>query len=575
MNRRLAAAYDACRTIASSHYENFTVGSWLLPRRLRRHLAAIYAWARTADDLADEGDLPSAERLARLDAWERALDEAIAGRGDEPVALAVADTIARHGLPVTAFRDLLRAFRADAAWTGFATDAELLAYCACSANPVGHVVLGLFGYADAERRALADRICTGLQLANLWQDLAGDAARGRCYLPDEALAREGLTRADVLGGGSSPALRAVLGREVHRARDLLLSGQRLARRVDGRLAREVRLFAAGGLAILRKIEQADYDVATQRPILTRRERGRLVLDVLRGVHPDPSVRAARAYCAAVTRRSGTSFATAFRLLDPERRAALYAVYAFCRFVDDVADDDARHDPAGLLARWREELDHIYGGTPTHPIGVALADAVRRFSLDRRHFDDLIRGVETDLERHRYETFDALAEYCYRVASTVGLLCIEIFGYAHASACDYARDLGIAFQLTNILRDVLEDARRGRIYLPLDDLERFDVDEKELLAGRYSPRLGALLAFECGRARAYYLRAQGALAAEDRASLAAAEAMRRIYERLLDRIEERRFDVFGARITLARREKVALTLRAWLRGHLPMLGGVRA
>jgi len=279
---------------------------------------------------------------------------------------------------------------------------------------------------------------------------------------------------------------------------------------------------------------------------------------------------AYAYCRDVTRRSSSNFAYAFRLLAAERRDALCAVYAFCRFVDDVADDVTRRRPDVLLARWRDELAAVYEGRPTHPIGVALADARRRFPLEQRHFADLVRGVEMDLTRRRWATFDDLHEYCYMVASTVGLLCIEIFGHRHASAREYALDLGVAFQLTNILRDVTEDAQRDRVYLPLDDLDGFGCTEEELLAGRYSPRVAALMAFECGRARAYYLRARGALAAEDRATLAPAEAMRLIYERLLDRIEARRFDVFGRRVTLPRYEKVTLALAAWGRSHLAAL-----
>jgi len=282
--------------------------------------------------------------------------------------------------------------------------------------------------------------------------------------------------------------------------------------------------------------------------------------------------AAQEYCHDVTRRSGSSFYTAFRLLPPERRAALDAVYAFCRFVDDVADDDAERDPAALLARWRTELDAVFAGTARHPIGVALADAVRRFDLPREPFAELIAGVEMDLTRRRYATFEELYRYCYRVASTVGLLCVAIFGHANRSARDYAVDLGIAFQLTNILRDVGEDARRGRIYLPLDDLAQFGCPEEALLRAQWTPAVGALLAFECGRARAYYLRARAALAPEDRRPLAPAEAMRLIYERLLQRIESRRFDVFGARVTLPRYEKLGLALAAWGRCHLPGRAG---
>lgn len=280
---------------------------------------------------------------------------------------------------------------------------------------------------------------------------------------------------------------------------------------------------------------------------------------------------AQGYCHAVTRRSGSSFLNAFRLLPPERRAGLEAVYAFCRFVDDLADDGVARDPAILLACWRDELDRVYAGTATHPIGVALADAVRRFDLPREPLAELIAGVEMDLTRRRYETFDELHRYCYRVASTVGLLCIAIFGHASPSARDYAVDLGIAFQLTNILRDVGEDARRGRIYLPLADLAQFGCPEDVLLAGRWTPALGALLAFECGRARAYYLRARAALAPEDRRALAPAEAMRLIYERLLQRIESRGFDVFAARVTLPRYEKLGLALAAWGRSHLSARG----
>lgn len=285
---------------------------------------------------------------------------------------------------------------------------------------------------------------------------------------------------------------------------------------------------------------------------------------------DSDLRAAYAHCQDITRRASSNFYYAFLLLPPERREALFALYAFCRFVDDIADDDSNARPADLLARWREELDRVYGGTPTHPIGRALADAAARFPIDRKHFHDLIDGVEMDLRQRRYESFDDLYRYCYRVASTVGLLCIEIFGYQNPSAKDYAVDLGIAFQLTNILRDVMEDAQRGRIYLPLEDLRRFDCSEEDVLGGHYLARVGALMAFECGRARAYYLRASASLAPEDRGSLAAAEAMRLIYMRLLNRIEARHFDVFGPKVTVPRYEKVTLALAAWGRSQLAAL-----
>jgi 15-cis-phytoene synthase len=279
--------------------------------------------------------------------------------------------------------------------------------------------------------------------------------------------------------------------------------------------------------------------------------------------------AAYDHCEAVTRRASSNFYWGFRLLPHDRRRALCAVYAFCRSADDIADEPgATKDPRRVLARWREELGAVYGGRPRHPIALALADTIERFAIPREHFDAVISGVEMDLERDRYETWEGdLEQYCYRVAGAVGLVCIEIFGYRNPSARQYAIELGLAFQLTNILRDVLEDGARGRLYLPLDDLRQFDCSEDEVLAGRYTPQLAALLAFECGRARAYYLRAAGALAAEDRSSLATAEAMRRIYERLLDRIEARRFDVFGPRVALKSYEKVALAASGFWRSQL--------
>ena len=198
--------------------------------------------------------------------------------------------------------------------------------------------------------------------------------------------------------------------------------------------------------------------------------------------------------------------------------------------------------------------------------------MRRFALPQRHFTDLIRGVEMDLARRRYATFDELEEYCYLVASTVGLLCIEIFGRRHPSAVDYARDLGVAFQLTNILRDVREDAR-ARPALPAarrPGALRL-ATRTSSSPGHYSPRVGALMAFECGRARAYYLRASGSLAPEDRRALAPAEAMRWIYERLLARIESRRFDVFQERIALPRYERVGARARGLGPGAAPGVG----
>ena len=278
-------------------------------------------------------------------------------------------------------------------------------------------------------------------------------------------------------------------------------------------------------------------------------------------------------CGDITRQSSSNFYYAFMLLPVERRRSLYAVYAFCRFVDDVADDESIREPARLLSRWREELGRVYGdGTPTRAISRALADTVQRFSIPRRCFEELIAGMEMDLSRKRYVTFDELHRYCYRAAAVVGLICIEIFGYTNPGAKVYAENLGIACQLTNILRDVKEDAAKGRIYLPLEDLARFSVTETEILEGVYSDAFVRLMEFEAHRAREYYQRAQQSLPPEDRATLLTAEAMRLIYGSLLDRIVSSNYRVLDRRLSLSATHKLYLVGRAWATSRLGALRG---
>ncbi|HTY53767.1 MAG TPA: presqualene diphosphate synthase HpnD [Candidatus Binataceae bacterium] len=274
-----------------------------------------------------------------------------------------------------------------------------------------------------------------------------------------------------------------------------------------------------------------------------------------------------ARCAEITRSSSSNFYYAFMLLPAERRRALYSVYAFCRFIDDIADENGARDAAGLLARWREELDRVYGGIPTRPISRALSDSVARFNIPQRFFEEVIAGVEMDLERKRYATFEELRLYCYRVASAVGLICIEIFGYRNQRTREYAETLGIAFQLTNILRDVREDAARDRIYLPLEDLDRFAVTQQEILAGTHSERFEQLMKFEAARARSYYEQAEQALPPEDRPTLLAAEAMRLIYGALLRQIVDSNYRVLDRRHQLSTPRKLYLVGRAWASGRL--------
>jgi 15-cis-phytoene synthase len=269
-----------------------------------------------------------------------------------------------------------------------------------------------------------------------------------------------------------------------------------------------------------------------------------------------------ARCAEITRRASSNFYYAFMLLPLERRRALYSVYAFCRFVDDIADNDGIKNPAAMLAGWREELDNVFAGTPSRAISRALSENVRRFNIPRSYFEEVINGVEMDLTQRRYETFGDLYLYCRRVASAVGLICIEIFGYHNQSARVYAELLGVAFQLTNIIRDVGEDAARGRIYLPLEDLARFRVSEAEILNGVYGAGFRGLIEFQAERARHYYRNAEQALADEDRGSMLPAEGMRLIYLSLLERIARDCYRVLDRRISLSAPRKLYLVGRAW-------------
>ena len=273
----------------------------------------------------------------------------------------------------------------------------------------------------------------------------------------------------------------------------------------------------------------------------------------------------REYCSQLTRKSRSNFYYSFLFLSKEKREAMYAVYAFCRSVDDVADGSAPlREKQTLLGEWRRELDRCYDGNPQHPITVQLARSIRRFPIPKEHFEELITGVEMDLIHSRYPTFHELYEYCYRVAGVVGLMCIEIFGYRNPKAKDYAVNLGLALQLTNIIRDLKVDAERGRIYLPQDELARFGYHEDELLRGAYTPAFFELIRFAGSRARQYFHSARQLLAAEDRRSLFAAEIMGTIYYRLLDTIEASGYRVFDRTITLPTSHKLWIALSIWAR-----------
>lgn len=276
-----AAAFVECERIARTHYENFTLGSHLLPRHLRRHIAALYAFARTADDLADEERDP-ARALAGLDAWERELEACYGGTPCHPIFVALAETVRTFAIPIEPFRRLLTAFRMDVRFQGFETFDDLVHYCVHSANPVGHLVLYLFGHADAERQARSDDICTALQLTNFWQDLAVDLRKGRIYLPREDMARFGYSADDLGRHAVTPAFRELMAFQCARTRGLFERGLVLANMLDRNRGREIRLFAGGGVAILDRLEAVGYDSFNSRPTLSRWAKMGLVARALVG-----------------------------------------------------------------------------------------------------------------------------------------------------------------------------------------------------------------------------------------------------------------------------------------------------
>jgi phytoene synthase len=270
------------------------------------------------------------------------------------------------------------------------------------------------------------------------------------------------------------------------------------------------------------------------------------------------------FVSRLTRKSRSNFFYAFLCLPRPQREAIYAVYAFCRIVDDAVDlGGERAEQRAELRRWREEIGRVYEGVPAHPAAQRLQAAVRAFPVPRGALEEVLAGVEMDLLQHSYETFDDLRLYCERVASAVGLCCIEIFGYTDPRARDYAVDLGIALQLTNILRDLGDDARAGRVYLPQEDLRRFGVTQEELAAAHYTPRFLELARFQARRAREYYTRAWAALPAQDRTRLFAAEIMGRTYWALLDAMEAREFRVLDGRVALPAWRRMVIALSCWL------------
>ena len=272
------------------------------------------------------------------------------------------------------------------------------------------------------------------------------------------------------------------------------------------------------------------------------------------------------YCRRLTKERAKNFYYAFITLPAMKRRAIYAVYAFCRLCDDATDDLIEvEEKLRLVAEQRALLASACAGRPQGQVYVALEDTLNTYNIPAEYLEEVINGVEMDISKTRYATFEELREYCYRVASSVGLICIEIFGYNDPSAREHAADMGLAMQLTNILRDVEEDMERDRLYIPQEELTRFGCSEEDIFLGRVNDNFRNLMRFEVERAREYFKKSKQQLSLLSPRSRVCPEVLHGTYTRLLDRIEASGYNVFGRRVSLSTREKLVLMARLWASG----------
>jgi squalene synthase HpnC len=581
------------RWLARHHYENFKVVSWLLSPHLHQHFYNVYAYCRWADDLGDEV-ADHGRALELLDAWEDELRLCYT-RGkspSHPVLIALDETIRAKDIPIEPFGNLLRAFRQDQRVRRYATWGDVLDYCVYSANPVGQLVLYVCGYRDPERRRLSDCTCTALQLANFWQDVARDLDKGRIYIPLDALAAHGLREADIVERRFDRRYVSLMKDLITRTRELFRAGLPLAGQVDGRLRVDIEMFTQGGLAVLDAIERSGYNTLERRPVISKWRQTRLLGGALMhsivpkqvtgeagavpvvvrdesrprlGASPE-ALEGSYAASNRIARAAHSSFYLAFFGLPRPKRNALCALYAFNRLIDNASDEPGElESKRRVLARWRALLDELAAGkTDGHEILPALHDTMSRYAIPARYFHDLILGAEMDLTIASYATFDQLSEYCYRVAGTVGLTCIHVFGFDDPKAPDLAERLGLAFQLTNIIRDVRSDFQMGRVYLPEEDLERLGCRAQDL-CGPLTQPVRRLLQFEADRAWRFYEEGVPLVDKVDPDSRATLWALVRTYSSLLARIEDCGYDVFSSRVSVSSGEKIQYLLAAGMTG----------
>jgi phytoene synthase len=541
--------------------ENFPVGSWLLPKPLRRHVAAFYKFARSADDIADSPDLDRDSKIAGLSAMSAALDKGGDDRVD-PIRASIAET----GIGLAECRALLVAFRRDAENQSCECWADLIDYCRYSAHPVGRYLLLIHGE-DPATLVPGDALCAAFQILNHIQD-CGDDWRNlrRVYIPRNWIEAAGGTEL-FFDRGEVKRRRPVLDRCLDGADRLIEIASSMPGLLRSKgLKAEVEIMLSLVTALSERLRKGDP--IERRIKLTRADFARATgpgLKCLAGFkikHPGDAERVATA-----VGRAGTSFAAGMRILPPARRRAMYALYGFCRVVDDIADAPAPiEEKRTELAAWKTELDRIYAGDGDHALGRELADAVRRYDLPRREFDLILEGMLIDAAPVvRIPTLEALSAYARRVAGAVGVLSCRIFGVPGDAADDFAIFLGETLQLTNILRDVDEDAAIDRLYLPTDLLMQSLIPPEgpatSIVADlRFREVCDKVAAEVADRYRVL----PSMMPAEYRRQLRSALIMQLGYEAIFNKLKARGWRNRGPRPRLTKRERLATVLGAFSR-----------
>ncbi len=539
--------------------ENFPVASMLIAARHRKPIFAFYEFVRVADDVADHPGLPPAEKLKLLDSLEATL----LGRSDaEPQGVELRNELAAERLSPQHAQDLLNAFRLDVTKLRYANWDELMHYCRYSAMPVGRFVLDVHGEAQSTWHA-NDALCAALQIVNHVQDCAADYRNlDRVYLPLDMLAKHGIGVEALEGRAASPQLRACFNDICDRLDMLLKQSAPFAGQIADRgLALEVSVIQRLAERLTRMLRA--HDPLSQRVHLGKLEvAGAALAGLMRGA-------SRRLTCngvanGAATTASGSSFYAAMRILPREQRQAMYEVYAFCRAVDDIADEAGeRGERLARLDEWRRDIGAIYAGAPpAHLAG--LAQAVRAFKLEKKDFLAIIDGMEMDVRADiRAPDLATLDLYCDRVASAVGRLSVRVFGMPEKDGIELAHHLGRALQLTNTLRDIDEDAGIGRLYLPRELLEQESITGNDPQAVLAEPALARVCAAVAALASEHFKQADAIMARRPRTQVRAPRIMGEAYKRILRRLTARGWAAPRERIKLSKSEFAQILIRSYV------------